>query len=297
MNRSTNFLVISAVAAALALLISSGAPGQERPGSLSVGNPNDGKLVRGVRLPDRGPGFYSNPHSTNRDAKYGTEELIAAIMKAGADVERHAPGATLIVNDLGFREGGDIPHHQSHEAGRDVDLLFYMNNTAGEVFRSRAVRFDDEGRGVFTAGTPDNPADDTRVTFDVRRNWLLMKSFVENPDALLQRVFVSEGIRSLLLEHARERGDPPWVIERAGEVMCQPRVPHDDHFHVRLFCTAQDYREGCRDAWPIYPWRRTELAGFGFTDVNTAVRRRTKGHRHRRARRPRRPSPGRVWCP
>lgn len=296
MTRARAYLINSIALAAI--LVASIAPGQERPGSLSVGNPNEGALLRGIRLPDSGEGFFSNPYSMNTDAKYGTDELIGAIITAAADVERRAPGATLYINDVGFREGGPIPHHQSHQAGRDADLLFYNFDAAGKVVRPRAVHFDGEGRGLSNNGTPGDPSDDSKLTFDVRRNWLLMRSFLENPDAQVQRVFVSEGIRALLLDYARAQGDPAWMIERADEVMCQPAVPHDDHFHVRLFCTAEDYRRGCRDAWPIFPWRRTELAALGITDVETAIRRPLPGRRSSRPRRPRaRSSPGRLWCP
>ena len=296
-HRATNVLTAATLAASSVLLWSVVTPGQQgRTGSVSVGNPNDGKLVGGVRLPDRGPGYASNPGTTNRDAKYGTDELVEAIRKIGADVERLAPGATLVVNDLGLENGGPIPHHQSHQAGRDVDILFYLLDPAGHVVRPRAVHIDRAGQGVFDGLTRDDPSDDTKVVLDVRRNWIVLRSLVESSDAALQRVFVSEGVRALLIEHARAERQPAWIIERAGEVMCEPEVPHDDHFHVRLFCTDADYRLGCRDSWPIYPWRRSEMAAVGLADLETAIRRPLPpGRRHRRPH-PRR-SPGRLWCP
>ena len=271
-----------------------GSAAAEGAGSLSLGNPNDGSLVRGVRLPDRGPGFYSNPHSPNPDAKYGTDETIRAIARVGLDLERWAPGATLYVNDIGFREGGPISRHQSHRAGRDADFLFYMNDLAGNVARPKGVRFDGSGAGTWNAGTPADPSDDRRLVFDTRRNWLVVRSLLENDDARLQRVFVSEGLRSLMLDWARENGEPDWVLERAADVMCEPATPHDDHFHIRLFCTADDYRQGCRDTWPLYPWRRTQLAARGLLEVELGLRPPTKSGRPAR---PRLNTPGRLWCP
>ena len=235
------------------VLVALRAPGEPRAASLSLGNPNEGKLVGGVRMPVKGRGFYSNPHCPNEDAKYGTEELIAALVKTGRDVHRWAPGGTLYINDLGFREGGQIPHHQSHQAGRDVDLLFYMLDEQGELTRPRAVHFDKQGAGAFDNGTRNDRSDDVPVTFDVRRNWLVLKSLLSNREAHVQRVFVAEGLRGLMLRHARKTGERRSLIERAGELTCQPRSPHDDHFHIRLYCTEEDYRQGCRDAWPIYP--------------------------------------------
>jgi penicillin-insensitive murein endopeptidase len=259
---------------------------EQRRRSVSIGNSNDGRLEQGVRLPDRGPGFLAIG-GVNNDARWGTDELIEAIETIGAGVERGAPGAALIIGDLGFREGGEIPHHESHQAGRDADLLFYMTDKAGAAIRSRALRFDAVGKS--------RSAEGDEVRFDAARNWLVLRSLVENREASLQRVFVAEHLRALLLAHAEAAGEPPWIIERAGEAMCEPAVPHDDHFHIRLFCTADDYRRGCRDTWPIFPWRRTELAPLGLTDLETAPPRPRKASWRRRYKR--RVTPGRVWCP
>lgn len=263
--------------------------GEVRHSTVSLGGPNHGKLAWGRSLPQRGKGFISNPGRTNPEAEWGTDELVGAIIKVGADLQRLAPGPPLVVNDLSLPEGGEIPRHQSHEAGRDVDLVFFLTDLEGAPLRPRAVRFDDEGRGELR-GT------DREVLFDTPRNWIVLKSFILNDEANLQRVFVSEGLRALMLEHAREAGEPGWVVERAGEVMCQPSVPHDDHFHLRLHCTAEDYRRGCRDSWPIYPWRRTEMARLGIPVVETAPPEHPL-RRRRRSRRRRRPTIGRVWCP
>jgi len=284
-----------AVACAVAF-VSMRAPGEGRPRSTSIGNPNNGRLVGGVRLPDKAPGLLSNPYCPNKEAKYGTEELISTLLKAAADVEARAPGAKMWVNDLGFAEGGSISHHQSHQAGRDVDILFYANRSNGEIARPLAVHYNAKGQGTFNSGTRGDTSDDIRLTFDRARNWEVLKSMIVNQDAHLARVFISEGLRSLLLEYGRTTGEPPWVLERAGELMCEPRVNHDDHFHMRLFCTEQDYAEGCRDSWPLFPWRRTELARSGIVDPQLGVRPPQKRAR-RRSRSPRRNTPGRTWCP
>jgi penicillin-insensitive murein endopeptidase len=278
--------MIGAGAAFACVLAAGRAPGEQGRGAVSLGNSNEGRLENGIRIPERGPGYVATA-GVNQDAKWGTEELVGAIEAIAAEVARQAPGSNLVVGDLGFREGGEIPHHQSHQAGRDVDLLFYMADKAGAPVRSRAVRFDAAGKGALEDGG--------EVRFDVARNWLVLRELVESRDAGLQRVFVAERLRSLLLTHAEAAGEPAWIIERAGEAMCEPAVPHDDHFHVRLFCTAEDYRRGCRDTWPIYPWRRTELAPLGIVDVETAPPQPRKASWKRRY--VRRVTPGRVWCP
>lgn len=271
------------IAATVMLAQASG--GQGVPDAVSLGHANAGSLVNGVRIPDRGVGFFSNYGTPGHDAKYGTEELISALAKVGADVERWAPGATLYVNDLSLLGGGKSPRHESHQAGRDADLLFYALDPSGAVVRPRAVNYDGRGR-VVGSSSP-------RV-FDTHRNWLVLRSLIENQDAHFQRAIVSEPLRELLLNHARAQKAPAWIIERAGEVMCSSWSPHSNHFHIRLFCTSDDYRRGCRDEWPMYPWRRTELAAAGILDIELAEdpnRNRPRAKRWLSAKAPRR-----TWC-
>ena len=152
------------------------------------------------------------------------------------------------------------------------------------------------GKATWDRDTPKNKADDKARVFDTRRNWLVVRSMVENKRLAVQRIYVAEVIRTRLLDWARANDQPAWVIERAGDLMCQPGPPHDDHFHVRVFCSREDYGYGCRDAWPLYPWRRTELAASGLTKpgLRKFVRRRRP---KRRSKRPPRKGPGRQWCP
>jgi penicillin-insensitive murein endopeptidase len=299
MSRAGHVGLILLTMATLVGVLGLDAVGQHRrPGSVSIGEPNEGKLLRGARLPQRGRGFYSNPKRPNAGAVYGTDETISVLTLAGADVDRQAPGATLYINDISLPEGGSIPHHGSHRVGRDADLLFFAFDGAGAVAEPVCIPFDAGGKAVWDRGTPRDPSDDEPRVFDVRRNWLVVRSLVEDPDGNVQRIYVAEHIRTLLLSHAREAGAPAWTIERAGDLMCEPGPPHDDHFHVRLFCTAEDYRLGCRDKWPLYPWRRTELARVGLTDPRLVVpeKRRSRGPVRRPAGPPSK-SPGRFWCP
>ncbi len=274
------FVMLGAV-----LMLAITSHGESRPDAVSLGHANAGSLVNGIRMPDSGPGFFSNYGTPGHDAKYGTEELVAALMKVGEDMERQAPGAKLYINDLSLLGGGKSPRHESHQAGRDADLLFYAYDAAGNVVRPRAVNYDGRGRAV---------GEGSNRVFDTHRNWLVLRSLIENEDAHFQRAIVSEPLRDLLLSHARSRREPAWLVERAGEVMCSSWSPHSNHFHIRLFCTIEDYRRGCRDEWPMYPWRRTELAAAGILDIELAED--PNRHRPRAKRWLASKAPRRTWC-
>ena len=59
---------------------------------------------------------------------------------------------------------------------------------------------------------------------------------------------------------------------RFAEMTCQPSYPHDDHLHIRWFCSAEDLALGCQDLPPLYPWHNAELKAQGATPVMGVLR-------------------------
>ncbi|MFK7991707.1 MAG: penicillin-insensitive murein endopeptidase [Sandaracinaceae bacterium] len=241
--------------------------------STSVGGPRDGSLTGGVALPSFGPGFRSNPRRPNADAYYGTVEMVQALVHAAGVVHQALPGGEVTFNDLGFEEGGAIAHHGSHRAGRDVDVLFYLIDRQGEPMTSVGAFLDPRGRG-FDFKDLSTPDDDVLVRMDVPRTWRFVQALLEGPHAAhVQRIFVVEHLRTMLLRHAERARVPSAIRARFAEVTCQPGAPHDDHLHIRFYCTPEDMADGCEDSGPTYGWRRLALREAGLRPVINRPRR------------------------
>lgn len=250
--------------------------------STSMGGPSNGSIRGAVSLPEIGPGFRSNERRPNATAHFGTVELVRALMRAAAVVHEELPGSEAVINDLGFAEGGPIPHHGSHQAGRDVDVLFYYLDRDGQPWPAKGVPVDLRGRG-WDFGDLSDPRDDVRVHIDLPRTWRFIAALIEHDlgaeETLLQRIFIAEHVRTLLLGQAERVRAPSPVRERFEALTCQPSHPHDDHFHLRFFCSAEDLEGGCADSPPMYPWRRDQLRAVGIEPVFA-----TRAPRSRRAR-------------
>lgn len=241
--------------------------------STSVGGPNDGRVEGAVALPDEGPGFRSNARRPNTAARFGTVEMVQALVRAAAVVDTELPGSVLFINDLGFEHGGPIPHHGSHRAGRDVDVLFYLIDREGEPMDPVGAFLDPRGRGYDFKDLAD-PADDVLVRIDLPRTWRFVHALLEGPRGDdVQRIFVAEHLRTLLLRQAERTRAPRAIRQRFEEITCQPGYPHDDHLHIRFFCTPEDMAEGCEDSGPTYPWRRLALREHGLRPVINRPRR------------------------
>lgn len=225
--------------------------------STSIGSPTNGHLEGGVPLPLRGPGFRHNDRRS-RDARYGTVEVVRAIARAADTVAREAPGSELVVNDLGLPQGGRISHHGSHRAGRDADILFFVRDDQGETRPAVGEAIEPDGTG-YDYKDLSTPEDDVRVHFDAARTWRFVRALLEDREAEVQRIFVVEHLRAMLLAEAARSRAPSELVRRFADVSCQPSYPHDDHLHVRWYCSFEDLRAGCEDLAPSYPWRIAEL--------------------------------------
>jgi penicillin-insensitive murein endopeptidase len=240
------------------------APGMLTDGSsVSVGTFNRGVLRRGARLPARGDGYVIPALWNARATAFGTDELVDAITRAARRVRGEYPGAILGVGDLSQRGGGDSILHRSHENGRDADLIYYA--------------VDEEERPVApTDSMPRYPYRDLRARtplppdhgvvygpfsprwFDVPRNWALVRAILEDPRIEVQYLFINERLRDRLLEWAAEIGEDASLVDRAEALMHQPgdSMPHDDHLHVRIFCSSDDRPFGCQDRGPVRWWKK-----------------------------------------
>jgi penicillin-insensitive murein endopeptidase len=253
-----------AAAPLLALLLSGCLPwaGVVAAPSGSQGTVSRGLLEGGERLAARGKSYrFYRPGRR----QWGTPELNGLIVRASDSVAAAHPGSVLLVGDMSAREGGFIGGHRSHRSGRDVDFAFYSTDPGRRpVDGFPLVHFDRFGVGV---------REGRAVRFDAERNWLLVEALLTDTKAAVQWLFVSEGVKALLLEWALEGGRPHEIIERAATVLHQPRdaLPHDDHFHLRIYCPPKPRSPYCRDRGPVWPWVKGDEPGPGLSDSELAA--------------------------
>jgi penicillin-insensitive murein endopeptidase len=240
------------------------APGLLTDGSsVSVGTFTSGLLRRGARLPVEGEGYRVPSLWRVRGTQYATDELVEALQRVARRVAREFPGALLGIADLSQKGGGDSVLHRSHENGRDADLIYYAVDERGRPVAPvdsmpRYSAWDGRARvplpqdyGVVYG--PFSPR-----WFDVKRNWALVRALLEEPRIEVQYLFVNERLRQRMLDQARADGEDPSLVERAEALLHQPgdSLPHDDHLHVRIFCSQDDRPYGCSDRGPIRWWKK-----------------------------------------
>lgn len=196
----------------------------------SVGAPNEGKLVGGVKLDTSSGAVRVVPAYQRGDTRWGIPALIHMLERSAKKVAKKHPGAVLGVGDISRKNGGDIFLHRSHESGRDADLAFYVVDQRGKDLKPDTfVAFQGS---IESSSMPG-------ARFDVAKNWALVQAMLEDPGARVSHIFVADPLRRMLLAYAKPRVLPA-LYNRAAAVMMQPSnaLPHDNHFHVRISCPA-----------------------------------------------------------
>jgi hypothetical protein len=99
--------------------------------SLSLGRPDAGALVRGVRLPAQGPTFFTWDPIFHRSPdrpwrRWGNNRLVRILLTVLAEYARVHPDAPRVgIGDLSRPHGGYFgPKHISHQNGLDLDVYY-----------------------------------------------------------------------------------------------------------------------------------------------------------------------------
>ncbi|HIA00984.1 MAG TPA: hypothetical protein EYN06_10525 [Myxococcales bacterium] len=215
----------------------------------SVGKPWAGKLTKGVAVSLKGKHHCFTWNVRKKGSNFATPLMRNLMCRTSKAVARKLGGPPMVLGSISREGGGHMFPHKSHQSGRDVDILFYMLNPEGQPKKSKGFyKFDANGRCTHKRCEG--------WTFDVARNWELVRTLVWSARPYVQYAFVSTGLKGKLLKYARAHGEHPEIIRRAKQVLLQPKSssPHADHFHVRIYCTKDEKKKGCTNTGKRHSW-------------------------------------------
>ena len=216
--------------------------------SFSVGDTRDGYLVHGIPLPLPNLTMRQLPVQYERGLSYGTSELVDLLSGVARTMARKYPHTMLHLGNLGAREGGDIPYSISHNAGRDADIAFYLLDKDGQN-----IRPDNLVKMNRRLHSPDSV-----LSFDLEQNTTLVELLLSDPKHRVQFIFLAKHIRSAIHRELLARQASPELLEKFEQTV-QNQSAHDDHFHIRVYCSDEDICAGCIDRSIIHPWHEDPL--------------------------------------
>lgn len=188
---------------------------------LSIGGYAKGCIAGAVPLAADGPNWQVMRPTRNR--AWGNPLLVATIERLAAALPAASGWPGWLIGDLGQPRGGPmVTGHASHQIGLDADIWFIPMPDR----RLSAAERDNMAASSIVAAD-GNDVDRTVWGPQYRR---MIETVARAPE--LARMFVNPAIKQTL---CREAGaDRDWLRK------VRPWWGHDDHFHIRLNCSAGD---------------------------------------------------------
>ncbi len=180
-------------------------------GSISVGKPNAGQLINGVRPPPSP--LY---HLTDPSYAWGTTETVTALCHALQVVAQLNPGTAVVdIGHISAKGGGPLRPHHSHQSGRDVDLGLYYRQ-AGTRWYTHA----------------------SRDTLDIPRTWTLIRTLATDTD--IELILLDRNLQEAIERYAASiEQDTEWVhslFQGSGtkRALIRHSPGHSTHLHLRF---------------------------------------------------------------
>jgi penicillin-insensitive murein endopeptidase len=183
----------------------------ETLGSVSVGSPNAGQLINGVRPPQS-----SLYHLVDPDHAWGTQETVDALCYALNRVAEQHPGTpSLDIGHLSAKHGGPLQPHRSHQSGRDVDVgLYYLQ----------------QNTRWYTRAASD--------TLDLARTWALIRTLAVSSD--IEMILLDSSLQKPVEAHALSvESNSAWVHllfhgDGTKPALVRHSPGHATHLHLRF---------------------------------------------------------------
>lgn len=101
--------------------------------STCYGSPSNGRLENGVQLPPSGPNF--EPYSSlgvTLGRTYVHSKVAGVVSDAYSSLARSLPEVGYVYGESGWRDGGRIKPHRTHQNGLAVDFMVPVRDARGK---------------------------------------------------------------------------------------------------------------------------------------------------------------------
>jgi penicillin-insensitive murein endopeptidase len=196
--------------------------------SVCYGTASRGRLENGVQIPKSGPNFA--PYSSlgvSLGRTYVHSEVATTIAAAYASLASTDPDKTFVYGESGWRGGGRIRPHRTHQNGIAVDFMVPVIDARGRSLPLPTGIQNRFGYGIeFDA---DGRYDGLTIDFDAIADHLhaMHEAAQHNGIGIARVIFEKAYIPRL---YATTRG--AFLRESVPFMQGEPWIRHDEHYHV-----------------------------------------------------------------
>ncbi len=196
--------------------------------STCFGTPSNGRLEGGVQITESGPNF--TPYSSSGvmlGRTYVHSKVAGAIAAAYKSLEAAAPSKTYVYGESGWRSGGRIKPHRTHQNGLAVDFMVPVVDARGKSVPLPTSMTNKFGYDIeFDAKAK---YDGLKIDFEAMAEHLYaLDKAAESAKVKISRVIFERSFLPQLYATARGSHIKAHIPFMKGT----PWVRHDEHYHV-----------------------------------------------------------------
>jgi penicillin-insensitive murein endopeptidase len=196
--------------------------------SACYGTSSNGALDRGVQMVKSGPNF--SPYSWFGVAlgrTYVHLDVAVVVADAYKKLESTASSKTFVYGESGWKSGGRIRPHRTHQNGTAVDFLVPVLDSAGQSVPIPANLTNRFGYGIeFDRNAHYR---DYRIDFDaIAAHLLAVNAAARERNIRISRVIFDKQFLPMLYASAHGQKVKQSIPFMQGE----PWIRHDEHYHI-----------------------------------------------------------------
>lgn len=187
-------------------------------GSISVGRPDDGRIVNSVQLPENKQLYTIRRPEEAYGSTHALDQLQLAIARWRRD---SGYTGSLKIGSISKQGGGKLDPHSSHRSGRDVDIRLPLESNDGSADNVDDVDWD--ATWALVMALVDTGEVVTIYLTTSRQKYL---------HAAAKRAGASKDTIDRVLQYPEKGGRNNGIVRHADG--------HDAHIHVRFGCAANE---------------------------------------------------------
>lgn len=196
--------------------------------STCYGTPGKGRLENGVQLPRSGPNF--EPYSSLgvvAGRTHAHSSVVKTVADAYAALAHSTPEVRYVYGESGWKNGGRIEPHRTHQNGLSVDFMVPVRNADGKSVALPTNAANKFGYGIeFDAKARFG---DSRIDFEAIAEHLHALYLAAEAHGIgLHRVIFEPAFIPRLYETKRGA----FLRANINFMKGQAWVRHDEHYHV-----------------------------------------------------------------
>lgn len=203
--------------------------------SVCFGVPSKGRLERGVQIPERGANF--EPYSSlgvSLGRTYVHSMVADVIRDSYASLHESLPDTIFVYGESGWRRGGRIKPHKTHQNGLAVDFMVPVLDSSGKSVPLPSSAFNKFGYGIEF----DNNGRYEKLTIDfeaIAAHLHALHSAAKDEGVDVARVIIEPKYIPML--HKTKHG--AFIKRHVKFMKGRAWIRHDEHYHVDFSVTCE----------------------------------------------------------